>query len=506
MPQHAQRQTILQFACWPDRRGGGISSITHDLILSLNEQKRDVVLIYPARVLSHQESADAVYVTRISADEPFRWRRCTDRAVRFDSFAHLIEVDPAEIALSTVDVIHSHMDHIIPTSDSWTTFENSYRTLMRHISQFKDRRPKLVRTRHDDLQGGLDRLMRLTGVDFLELDSSDREALLTKEDLEPVVRDHVQQNTDKLLSQGITNDELENALDHVWFVISQLNAWGREQKDADAIVSLTEMGSNLLRDFYNSSKDNWFHIYNGTSMTKCDQARIDALLFSYHNDSGMKCFRGDAERTSRISFATSDQKIAFIGRQHRSKGLRDLVHAVRRLYHSRERKVRAIIVGDFSIEHRRELCQIDPEHAHEYLFFTGWIDNAETLSSILAFANVTAVPSHHDPFNLAACESLLMATPCVITESIGAGEAYLDHPEQHGVQVALPIRKPFASGIDRLYGVDIDSLANQLVRLLADESFAAKLGRTGQRFVLEHYDYRVMGKRYADLYDMILAD
>ncbi|MEL6106759.1 MAG: glycosyltransferase family 4 protein [Planctomycetota bacterium] len=501
-----RRHTVLQFACWPDPRGGGISSVTHDLTLSLNEQGWDVVLLYPATVLSEDEHPDAIYATRIDSSQPFQWRDATDRAGRFESLTHLLDADPIEIDLQSVSLIHTHFDLMIPGPNARSGDYNSYRTLQHHIERATGFRPKLVRTRHDDLQGGLDRLMRLTGIDFLALPPDERAHLLGAEaDLPPIVEKHVRAARDRLIAQGVPPAVLDRAIDHVWYVVSQLNLWETEQEDADAVVSLYKGGSRLLRAFHPNGKNNLAHIYNGTSIVRHDPSSVDQLLDEYHRD-GLLCFHGGAEHESASRFLPSDQKVIFVGRDDPSKGISELVQAVGRLYHRRpNRRVRAIIVGHFSRERRIELCRFDRAHAEEYLLFTGWVDDAERLLSILAFGNVTAVPSHYDPFNLAACESFLAATPCVITESIGAAEVYLEQPSRNGTQIGLPVRKPHTEGIDRFYGVDINSLASQIERLFDDEDLSYRLGRAGHEFVRQHYDYRVMGHRYTQLYELLLG-
>ncbi|MEO1529496.1 MAG: glycosyltransferase family 4 protein [Planctomycetota bacterium] len=500
-----QRPTVLMFGCWPDRRGGGISSVTHDLVLGLNEIGWDVLLTYPGSILSREETKEAIHATHISNEEPFEWQQATDRAVRFESFGHLIREGMPEFTLANVSVIHSHFDTIIPEESS--SVEHSYRPLVEHVQRLTGRRPVFVRTRHDDLQSGLGRLMRLTGVDFLQMNPQHREALLASpSELERIVGEHVRRHRDSLRRQGYSDSYLDEAIHHVWFIVHQLNLWRREQEDADAIVSLSRSGANLLRHFHPGGKSNLAHIYNGTSMVDCDRASVDERVRTYHTEAGLRCYRGEAEEQTPIEFSPHDHKVLYVGRDDHAKGVIEFIHAASRLYHKRpERPLRAILVGEFTVERRRELCRIDPEHASEYLLFTGWIDDPEVMLSILAFGNVTAIPSYWDSFNLAACESYLAATPCVITEGIGAAEIYLEQPARHGCEIALPIERPFQAGINRFHGVRVDSLESQIARLLDDDALAYRLGRDGQAFVSRHYDYRVMGRRYTELYRSLLA-
>ena len=99
-----------------------------------------------------------------------------------------------------------------------------------------------------------------------------------------------------------------------------------------------------------------------------------------------------------------------------------------------------IFVGTFGPDVRRALAAVDPDHASRYLLFTGPVHDVDVLASLFAFGDVTAIPSHSDSFPVVGLESYRMGTPCVVTEGTGAGEAYLDNPRRHGVE--MPITAP----------------------------------------------------------------
>ncbi len=504
---------ILIYGAWPDPRGGGILSVVHDQILALNELHQTVLLICSASSIDHTAAESSIFLAHIPSGRPFNWKKAVSEMISFGSFEELAQADRSGwtgfvgLNLDQVSIIHSHSDTIIPRDEAGERKTNDYVTLLEHIEHTYGRRPKLVRTRHEDLHGTLDRLMRLTGIDYVELNSDHRQVLLDGGiDLEHIVARHTADHRRELIAQGWNEDYTDAAIHHVWFAISQLRLWQREQADADMIVSLGDASSQQLKSLLPGDFHKHRYVYNGTSFLNRDRARIDRLLYDYHVNRGLACYRGGAKRKERISFSPHNQKVVFVGRDDISKGVNELVLALRDLYHGGYSNVRAIIVGRFSQERRQQLCQHDPQCAPDYLLFTGWVADADELASILAFGNVTAIPSHYDSFNLVGCESYLMGTPCVVTERIGAAEVYLTNPARHSVQIALPVRKPFATGPNRFFGVDVTSLASQLATILDDDHLAISLSEEGRKFVETHYSYREMGKRYLDIYLSLLKD
>lgn len=488
----------------------GISSVVHDQVLSLTELGYHVLLLYAARWVDATATSTQVCLCYAAAYQSFRWQNFCATSISFESFDDLknkIELDeyrPLRSAFAQVEIVHSHADWIIPRASNAGNF-NSYQTLLDCVERLRGSRPKLVRTRHDDLQGSLDRFMRLTGIDFVKLNDDDRLSILDGSfDLQESVARRTESGRAELLAQGFTQGYLDEAIHHVWFVTAQWQLWRREQMDADAIVSLNRRAMDEIRCLMPPCRDNLDYVYNGTSFGRHNQERIDSLLSAYHGQRGLRCFRGDELEKEPIAFSPEDQKVLFVGRDDPSKGIVEFVRGVALLRRRGYSKVRAIIAGRFDQLRRSELCAYDLENASQYLLFTGHIDDADELAALLAFGNVTAICSHYDPFNLVACESYRLGTPCVITEGIGAADVYIEHPARLGKRIAMPIKKPALDGLNRFFGVDIDSLAEQIANFIDNPELAFKLGRDGREFVEEHYNYLAMGKRYAELYQRLV--
>jgi glycosyltransferase involved in cell wall biosynthesis len=98
-----------------------------------------------------------------------------------------------------------------------------------------------------------------------------------------------------------------------------------------------------------------------------------------------------------------------------------------------------------------------------------------------------------------------MGTPCVVTESTSAADAYLERPARDGVQIALPVARPHQEGLRRYYGVDVASLARQLAAVLGDDQLALRLSQDGRDYVRKRYTHRQMGDGYLALYDRLLG-
>ena len=80
-----------------------------------------------------------------------------------------------------MEVLLYYSDALIPDEgrprhDGWR-----YDVIAAHIESRSGRRPLIVRRRPNDIQGGLARFMRLTGIDPLALDERERAEILDGE-------------------------------------------------------------------------------------------------------------------------------------------------------------------------------------------------------------------------------------------------------------------------------------------------------------------------------------
>jgi glycosyltransferase involved in cell wall biosynthesis len=524
--QPCGRQTdILMWGVWPDPRAGGICSVVHDLVKRLNELGRNVILATDVRGLPSL-GPERLFVIWAPGDRPFDWRVAVDRGRIYAGFRHLARADRLGTLgggadrLARVGVIHYHGDAFWPEDSPGGGPGRSHRldVVASYVAARSGRRPRVVRTRHDDVQGGLDVFMRLTGIDPLMLPGPERCALWGGgTNLEPIVHNHVGRHRAALAAEGWSDVELKRSIHHVAYFLNYARICQREVRQVDAVVCLTDRAAGELAALVKVDIESdeagggaiLVSIANGSSFEPRSRRRVDDLVDGYRGAPGLVCHRGAATLAERVHLGPCDRIVIFVGRCHRSKGIYELALALRRLYHQNATNlkcvtIKGIFVGDFDLSARRELASTDAERAGDYLLFTGRIGDPDTLASLYALANVTALVSYADAFALVGLESYLMGTPCVVTEGTSMAEVYLERPTREGAPIALGVARPAGGGTHRYFGVDVDSLVHQLNTLIHDEPLARRLGQNGGSYMRKHHSHRRMGNDYEALYNRLL--
>ena len=510
-----RKKDILVYGAWPDPRSSGISSVVHDTIKGMNEEGYNVYLITRNYNDPNPTSIDLM---EIPGDRPFDWQETVKAPKKYSSFPDLIKKDSetkkrdGDSLLSRIGIIHSHFDDLIPNPNENERSPNNYQVLADYITRASGERPKLVRTRHDETHEGIDRLNRLTGLDWERLSPDVRESYLKDgTPLKDIVRDYVSQHRNEMKQKYRLDDlYLDNAIDHVWYALHQLRLWQREADDFDTIINHTRQDADETKRLGIAGEQNYhkfFPIHNGSSFSPKDMDKINGLLEEYHHNGGLECYRAGDDAKEKIYFSPEDKKMIFVGRANSSKGSYELAQSLANLRKKGIKNIKGIFVGGgFDARARRELEALDPENARDYLLFTGRVEDPDVLASIYSFGNATVIPSHYECFNLVGVESLKLGKPLIVTNFSGPGEIYIKHPEKYGIRIALPVDKPHKEGPDRYYGVDLDSLESRIREITTDDALAAELGERGKQFVEEHYSHHLMGKRYAELFSSLMGN
>ncbi len=166
--------------------------------------------------------------------------------------------------------------------------------------------------------------------------------------------------------------------------------------------------------------------------------------------------------------------VVAVGRLEHQKGFDVLLDALARVP-----TVRLLLVGDGgqrrALEERaRRLGLADRVR------LTGWVENPRTL---IADADVFALPSRFEGFPLSVVEAMLAGLPVVAADVGSVREAVI--PDQTGLLIDPD---------------DADALAAALERLLGDERERRRFGEAGRELALERFTTDRMAKAYAELY------
>jgi glycosyltransferase involved in cell wall biosynthesis len=120
----------------------------------------------------------------------------------------------------------------------------------------------------------------------------------------------------------------------------------------------------------------------------------------------------------------------------------------------------------------------------ENVVFTG---QRSDIASLLAACEVFSLPSYEEPFGLVFAEAMAMKRPVVALTNGGTPEVV-----EHG-----------KCGLLSSPG-DIDALAANLLRLLADSALRTQFGEYGRSRVEQHFTPQRMASDFAKIYTRIL--
>lgn len=120
--------------------------------------------------------------------------------------------------------------------------------------------------------------------------------------------------------------------------------------------------------------------------------------------------------------------------------------------------------------------------------FLGRVDQ-ELLATYYAAADLCCLPSHEEPFGLAALEAMACGTP-VVASAVG-GLNFTVLPEQTGLLVEPG---------------NASQLAQAMARMLGDRSWATHLGRASRARVQAHFSWDGVAARLDQVYGELLKD
>ncbi len=257
-----------------------------------------------------------------------------------------------------------------------------------------------------------------------------------------------------------------------------------------ATIHATEYGRNggLHNDLQRYISDvEWWLTYEAWRVIVCSRYMEDELkrIFQLPGDkirvvpNGVdlrRYQRVEAKGLSRDLFAAPEEKIVlFVGRLVHEKGAHILLEAVPKIL-SRYPRARFIIAGkgpaaDYLKSKARQLG------VEGSVCFPGYVDDA-TRDFLYRQADVAVFPSLYEPFGMVVLEAMAARAPVVVSDVGGLSE--IVRHEQNGL---------------KFFAGNPDSLADNVLRLLTDAGFAARLAERAYRELPKLYAWDEIARK-----------
>ena len=175
-------------------------------------------------------------------------------------------------------------------------------------------------------------------------------------------------------------------------------------------------------------------------------------------------------------------KILFLGRICRDKGVKELIEAVKEIHKENDR-VRLYVGGIFE---EPELLK-DIEENSTFIKHIGWVSGSDK-NRYLEECGIMAVPSYFEGFGLSVVEGMLHGC-CVVASNVGG----IPDIVEDGVDGLLVEPKSAAA------------LKNAIERVMNDKDLADKLSDNGKKKALEKYSIEKIVSQLLSHYRQILG-
>ena len=177
--------------------------------------------------------------------------------------------------------------------------------------------------------------------------------------------------------------------------------------------------------------------------------------------------------------------IFYVGRLVREKGVQIVLEALPAIL-GRFPRVKFVVAGtgphaEYLKNRTRELGLEDKVH------FSGYISD-ELRNELYRAAHVAVFPSLYEPFGIVALEAMVSGTPVLVSATGGLDEI-ITH-ETDGLKA---------------YPGDVQSLVEQICRLLENKEWAAGLAARAYERALNIYSWDKIALRTADVYKEIIS-
>ena len=186
---------------------------------------------------------------------------------------------------------------------------------------------------------------------------------------------------------------------------------------------------------------------------------------------------GDSQSDSSRLKAHDTNKVLFLGRICRDKGVTELLEAIDRI-HEKRPEVRLYIGGIFE----------DEKYVHEvekrslYVKYLGWVGGEEKIKAFDE-CGIVAVPSYFEGFGLTVIEGMLYGC-CVVASDVGGIPEIVEDGED-----GILIKAKDSAGLERA-----------LLRVMTKEIDVDMMVRNGRAKVLEKYSAERIVDRIFEIY------
>lgn len=222
-----------------------------------------------------------------------------------------------------------------------------------------------------------------------------------------------------------------------------------------------------IEGLFNAPRDKIAVLPNGVNAVKFEDLKIDT---------GFK-----------NRFALDHEKIVlFVGRLVQEKGVQVLIDSIPDIIRACP-DAKIVVAGKGPMEGELRY-RAQGTGFGEKIMFAGYVDD-DTRNKLYAISSVAVFPSLYEPFGIVALEAMAADTPVVAADTGGLSEI-ITHGE---------------NGL-KAYPGNANSLANNIVRLLTDDVYAAQIKTRAKELVEEVYDWRVIAGNTTALYDNILKE
>jgi len=197
----------------------------------------------------------------------------------------------------------------------------------------------------------------------------------------------------------------------------------------------------------------------------------------------------DQDLREELSLKEEEKIVGFIGRLVREKGIEELLRAMGKVVREIP-EAKLLVVGDTlrSDRDRRakeRLRRIIGENGLEgSIVFAGYREDVPALLSII---DLFVLPSYREGMPRTIIEAMAAGKPVVATDIRGCREEVVDGE----TGLLVPVRDP-------------DALAEAIMRILADDDLARRMGEAGRKRAKDEFDEQAVLDRQIDAYKRAL--